>query len=139
MENLVLRSLNVIVVEDNPVVLQMVAAMMQQLGHCITTAGDGAEALIKFIEKPCELVLTDYEIPVINGYHLGRRIKLQSPNTKVIVMTAFSKESIAGLMPGEHIDAWLFKPFMLDDLRTAVNRVRLAGARAAAGIVQSHL
>lgn len=123
MQKATARSLNAIVVEDNPIVLYMVTEMMRRLGHCISTAGDGAEALVKFIQKPCELVIADFEIPGISGYQLGLKIKHRFPETKVIIMTGFSRESVAGLIAADTIDAWLFKPFKLDALKTVINKV----------------
>lgn len=123
--------LTALAVDDNPVMLEMAAGMLKELGYEVSTTGEGAEALFHFHSSPCDLVLTDYEIPAINGYQLGRKIKSQYPGTRVVVTTGLCRAAMAGLMSDEGIDGWLFKPFQLEELKALLERVGLPGSAAA--------
>jgi len=122
--------LTALVVDDSPSTLKLAAAMLKKLGYEVRTAGEGAEALFHFHNSPCELVLTDYEMPAINGYQLGRKIKSKAPEIRVVIMTGLGRAAVAGLISDETIDGWLFKPFYLEELKTLLERVGLSGSAA---------
>lgn len=114
-----------LVVDANPVMLRLASAMLRRLGFAVRTAGESAEALFEFHRSPSKLVLTDYEMPAINGYQLGRRIKAQLPRTRVVIMTGSGRDAVAGIMSDEDIDGWLFKPFHAEDLERLLRRIGL--------------
>ena len=105
-----------LVVDDNPDMLRLAEAMLKTFGYEVSTAAEGAQALYQFHGSPSDLVLTDYQMPAINGYQLGRRIKTSNPETRVVIMTGLSRAAVAGPMRDGHIDGWLFKPFFLKEL-----------------------
>jgi CheY-like chemotaxis protein len=76
-------------------------------------------------------VLSDYEMPAINGYQLGRKIKSKVPQIRVVIMTGLDRAAVAGLMSDESIDGWLFKPFYLEELQALLEHVGLPGSAAA--------
>lgn len=105
-----------LVVDDNPDMLRLAAAMLKTFGYKVSTAAEGAQALHHFHCSPSDLVLTDYEMPAINGYQLGRRIKTSNPETRVVIMTGLSSAAVTDPMRDACIDGWLFKPFVLKEL-----------------------
>jgi CheY-like chemotaxis protein len=123
-----IKGFTALVVDDNPGMGQLAAGMLRKLGYEVRVAGEGAEALFHFQSAPCELVLTDYEMPAINGYQLGRRIKSQSPGTRVLIMTGLGRAAVSGIINDQGIDGWLFKPFYLEELRTLLSQVGLPPA-----------
>jgi len=130
-DRIITNGLTALVVDDSPGMLKLTAAMLKQLGYEVRTAGEGAEALFHFHTSPCELVLTDYEMPAINGYQLGRKVKSRFPGSRVVIMTGLGRAAVAGLMNDESIDGWLFKPFCLEELKTMLEQVGLPGSAAA--------
>ena len=114
-----------LVVDDNPGMLKFASAMLSRLGFAVRTAGEGVEALFELCQSPSRLVLTDYEMPAINGYQLGRRIKAQLPDTRVVIMTGRERTAVAELMRDKNIDGWLFKPFGADELERLLLRMGL--------------
>lgn len=108
--------LKALVVDDNPIVLQCTAKMLEKLGFEIQMAHQGAEALAYLKRSSCDFILTDYEMPVIDGYQLGRKAKSFSPGTRIVVMTGHCQAAVAQMMRDHHIDGWLFKPFRMQDL-----------------------
>ena len=117
--------LTAMVVDDDPIVLKLVAAMLSRIGFDVHTVGEGTNALFDFQSSPCDLVLTDYEMPIVNGYQMGRIIKIQRPATRVVIMTGLCRAAVAGMMPDHAIDGWLFKPFDLEKLKALLSNVGL--------------
>jgi len=120
-----------LVVDDDPVMCKLASAMLTKLGYCVCAVDDGAEALFFLQKSSCDLMLTDYRMPAINGYQLGRRVKSLFPETRVIIMTGMSFKSVASLVDHEEIDGWLFKPFYLDELRSLLSRIGFAANNGA--------
>ncbi len=122
--------LTALVVDDDPIMLKLAAVMLKNIGFNVDAAGEGTEALFHFNSSPCNLVLTDYEMPAINGYQLGRKIKTLHPGTRVVIMTGLCRAAVTKLMSDGDIDGWLFKPFSLKDLETVLEQVGLPGSVA---------
>lgn len=108
--------LTALVVDDNPIVLKCTAEMLKELGYRTHTAGEGSKALGHLRQSPCDLLLTDYEMPEVNGWELGQKARTLSLDMRIIIMTGNCQADVAHLMSDRHIDAWLFKPFRLEHL-----------------------
>ena len=80
-------NVKLLLVEDNPMVLAMLRDALSPLAH-VTTAGDGADALLKAVDEAPDLLVSDYRMPGINGLELIHRCKLIHPTLKVIAASA---------------------------------------------------
>lgn len=118
-------TIEVLVVDDDPITLKIMAAMMGKIGFAVRTAVDGAQALLNFSLEPCDFVLSDLQMPAVDGHQLGRKIKSLHPETRVVIMTGLSRMAVTGLMSDGCIDGWLFKPFGLEELEILINRIGL--------------
>jgi two-component system capsular synthesis sensor histidine kinase RcsC len=117
-----LRSL---VVDDDHMILKFVARMLTILGfQGVDTAQKQPEVVRMLATGPYDLIVTDLEMPDMNGYHLTHRIKRQMQDTNVIIMTGRHKDECLELMASRWVDGWLFKPFGLNELR---DMIRLLG------------
>ncbi len=87
----------VLVVDDDRPTLTMLEITMSRLGHLCETADDPEEALARFEGKPdqFDLVLTDYEMPNMNGNELTRRIRDIRPDIAVYVCSGLPDEKRA--------------------------------------------
>lgn len=81
---------SILVVDDDPAIHQLLAAVLNSDQWRIESAHDGLEGLSRVREKAFDLVLTDVRMPGMNGLELLRRIRELRPQTKVVVMTAES-------------------------------------------------
>lgn len=124
-DNTTAHGLTALVVDDDPIMLKLAGAMLADMGYKVRTADESTQAMIDFSRAPCDLVLTDYVMPAINGYQLARRIKLRNPETRVVIMTGLSRIEVAGMMSDGIIDGWLFKPFNPDDIKFVLEQLRL--------------
>ncbi len=107
---------HVLIVHYRRRTLKMMASIFQKLGYQVATAFDSAKALLYFGRKPCNLLFTDLDMPVLNGYHLARLIKEHRPQVKAVAMTCRCQAELVDLMGDGIIDGWMFKPFKLKAL-----------------------
>ena len=103
----------VMVVDDEPYVLDAVTAMLTGMGYRILTAGSGEEAVEIFGRgsKSIDLVILDMVMPGMDGRETFRRLKKHDPNVKVILSSGYSLEDMAEEMLGMGCDTLIQKPF----------------------------
>jgi CheY-like chemotaxis protein len=112
----------ILIVDDNPDILNLVARMATRLGYHPTVAEDGVDALYYLTKGYYDLVITDYDMPFIDGYQLADQIKEKYFGTKVIIMTGHSESDVADLLDGSGIvDGLLLKPFNLKALKEKID------------------
>ena len=117
--------LTALVVDDNPMVLQCTDAMLKMLGFTTHMAGGSAEALALLKNSACDLVMTDYAMPVIDGYQLGQKAKSIFAVPRVVIMTGHCQAAVAQLTNDPYIDGWLFKPFRMQHLKEMIVSIGL--------------
>jgi PAS domain S-box-containing protein len=112
------RSGTVLLVEDEPALLQLVRRMLEQLGFRVLDAARPAEALRIAAEadEPIHALLTDVLMPGMNGRELADRIREAHPSVRVFFMSGHSEDIVAdrGTIPGAV--RFLPKPFGLEQL-----------------------
>lgn len=115
-------SLNVIVAEDDAVSLKLITQQLQRLGIGeLRTATNGREALALWLEQRCDLLISDWQMPELDGAGLLQEIRQRAPGANVVLTTALAK---ADLVPGEHgFTDILHKPVRLADLSKMLARL----------------
>ena len=98
--------------------------VLESLGCSVCKAENGLEAMANMAEERYDLVVTDFDMPVMNGYRLSSWLKKEYPKTFVVIMTAFCQAEIQKFMSTGVVDKWLFKPFNLDSLRKVLRKVK---------------
>jgi signal transduction histidine kinase/CheY-like chemotaxis protein len=124
------RRLTVLVVEDHPVNRKILETALTAFGHSVVTAEDGAAAVELCRVQAFDVILTDVNMPVMDGLTATREIRGQpGPNQEapVIILSASAqpKDHIAGYEAGA--DAYFNKPIDLSELAVLVERA--AGGR----------
>jgi len=109
---------SVLVVDDEPFILKMVTAVLQDLGCEETHSVSDAETALEYVERlHPDMVITDVRLPGMDGVELTRRIKgNEGSSMPVVLMSAYGEPSPN---PG---DGFLSKPFDIDELAQAVRR-----------------
>jgi chemosensory pili system protein ChpA (sensor histidine kinase/response regulator) len=115
----------VILADDSISVRKFVGRMLEKAGYRVKLAGDGLEALEIASQTPCDLVVTDLEMPRTNGYELIAHLK-QSPNTRnipvmVVTSRAGAKHRDKALLQGAA--DFLVKPVQEDTFIAAIQRL----------------
>ena len=118
-----------LVVDDEPQMLIAVNETIRRLGYGVTTAGNGMEALRRLKEKYYGLIITDMRMPEMSGLDLLRRIKNQSPQTPVVLLTAYGTVQNAVDAMREGAFDYLLKPFDAEALENVVRRALESGKK----------
>jgi CheY-like chemotaxis protein len=112
------RGKRILVVEDEEPLRACLRMLLEMEGHQVTEAGNGAEALELFGMSHFDLVVTDFEMPVMKGNTLAVHIKQLAPSLPILMITASAKARRNAENP---VDALLDKPFVVTDLRRALS------------------
>jgi DNA-binding response OmpR family regulator len=123
----------ILVVDDDPDVLDMVADFLAQSSFKVTTARNGAQARHAMVENPAQLVLIDRRMPGEDGISLARHIREHYP-AGIIMLTAADAvvDRVVGLEVGA--DDYITKPFDLRELCARVRSVLRRTSQAAAAL-----
>ena len=128
--------MNILLVDDEEMVAQTLGRLLQWLGHCSQTASSGTAALHCLEAQEPDLVLTDVQMPGMDGIALLQEIRKRHPQVPVVVMSGFG--AALGQTAREN-GAWEFleKPVQLDRLLACIEGVvaerRAQGIEGAAG------
>jgi two-component system NtrC family response regulator len=114
----------VLLVDDEPAQRELVAGFLSKRGFAVTQAADGEAALARFSQEPFDLVLTDQRMPGRSGLDVLAAVRKASPETAVIIMTAYGTiETAVGAIKAGAAD-YLAKPLNLDELLHRIGQVR---------------
>lgn len=113
----------ILVVDDEEDSRMVLSEALSAKGYKTVVACNGQEALDLFIKDSFALVLTDLQMPRMNGWNLAFQIKNRSPDTPVVVMTGQPKENVIRTLEGSCVDSVLFKPMKLKDLEKTTHRI----------------
>ena len=112
-----------LVVDDEPTILELLAGTLRFAGFDVQTAVSGAEALRAAAADRPDLILLDVMMPDCDGFEVVRRIRSGGPRVPVIFLTARDTEAdkVAGLTLGG--DDYVTKPFSLDEVLARIRAV----------------
>ncbi|WP_127716513.1 chemotaxis protein CheW [Halobacteriovorax sp. HLS] len=84
-KNIASNNLSVLLVDDSPLHQRVQKEIITELGYCVTTACDGVDGMQKFSEMPdLKLIVTDIEMPNLNGWEFIKKVRETNPNIPVI-------------------------------------------------------
>lgn len=118
------NSLKVLVVDDHPANRMLLDKQLTYLGHQVWLAEDGEKGLIQWRQRDYDLVLTDCNMPVMNGYELTQQIRKNEQGTKrclIFGITANAQHEEIVRCKEAGMDDCLFKPVTLEHLRRRLN------------------
>jgi DNA-binding response OmpR family regulator len=113
----------VLLVDDRPVLLELLKCSCEGEDFEIRTTNDGKRAFEMFIGEHFDVVVTELAIPGINGTHLAKLAKAHRPGTQVILLTGFCKETTASLLEIEYVDEVIYKPFLPSKLKSSIRSI----------------
>lgn len=118
--------MRLVLVDDEPAILDVLAAACTTDGHTVVTFSSSADALLYLQDNPAELLITDIVMPPPDGFRLVSAARKVQPGLAAILVTGYSSRySLEDVLACGASDL-LFKPFRLQELRA---RVRLAQER----------
>jgi len=114
------RSRRILVVDDDGDIREVISNLLRFMGFDVALAGNGIEALAVFVENSFDLVVTDLQMPAMDGSQLAQLVKERSPNTPVIMLTGSDRETVWKKVKTGSVDSVIFKPFKLKDFQSTV-------------------
>jgi len=114
---------SVLYAEDDSVVLAELSRILNLKFDCVFSAENGADALEIFQKEKPDIVITDIMMPKMTGIELARNIKSISPDTKIIITTAFSDANFFMDAINCGVDKFLTKPIEVQKLFAALEDV----------------
>ncbi len=116
---------SVLTVDDSPSMRQMVSFTLRRAGYEVLEAGDGVEALETARRQPVDVVLTDVNMPRMNGIELVRALRELSTYRFTPILLLTTEDGAERKQEGRAVGAtgWIVKPFDPDSLLATVGRV----------------
>ncbi|NYZ17400.1 response regulator [Azospirillum sp. RWY-5-1] len=130
---------DILVVDDDALIREALALVLEMAGHAVAQAADGLAALESMTARPFDLVITDLRMPRLDGYGLISRLRPRKPRIPIVVLTGEPPGREMRALAGGNGDriAVLSKPVSEADLLRAVDlalgRCRPAGTAGRLG------
>jgi len=119
------RPLNLLVIDDDPLVAQSLLHVLNHAGHTVTTADGGQAGIDAFAaanrqKQSFDVVMTDLGMPYVDGRAVAAAIKSMSPRTPVLLLTGWGQRLSTEQTVPEYVDRLLSKPPKLIELSAAL-------------------
>ncbi|MBF0488252.1 MAG: response regulator [Nitrospirae bacterium] len=118
-----LIDVSILYVEDDDKVREGLLRFLTRRFKTILTAMDGVEGLSVFMAKTPEIVITDVKMPLMDGIEMTKKIRQISPDTPVIITSAFTDVSYLIKAIELRVDAYVKKPIDKDDLFDSIYKI----------------
>jgi len=138
-------NVKILLVDDNPMVLRMLQQALGAVGT-VSAVGEAADALLKAVDDPPDLLVSDYRMPGMDGKQLMEKLKSRPATAGTAVILMASKADISERLAQEAVEDHLEKPFFLKEAVRKIKRVvdrialeKMAKAGSDDGIVRGSL
>jgi len=140
------NDVKLLLVDDNPMVLGMLQHALTPFAQ-VVAAGDSADALLKAVDDPPDLLVCDYRMPGMDGRQLVEKLKSRPATANFSVVLMASRADIdERLSPQDVADDYITKPFFLKEatrrIKRTVDRIaleKMAKTAPSDGVVRGHL
>jgi signal transduction histidine kinase len=119
----VLEKERILIVDDEPLVLDMVASYAGHIGFEARTVQNGLEALDRLRKEPFSILITDIKMPEMDGFELMKAVRSEFPDIHIIAMTGHGVSYTFTDVVESGATDFVPKPFSLDEMRAKLNRV----------------
>lgn len=115
----------ILTVDDSPSMRQMVALTLAQRGHEVIEACDGRDALDKISGRDVHLIITDLNMPNMNGIELIRNVRALPKHRFIPILMLTTESQVEKKQEGKSAGAtgWIVKPFTREQLTAVVDKV----------------
>jgi two-component system chemotaxis response regulator CheY len=118
-------SKTILTIDDSASVRQMIVLTLSGAGHNVIEAGNGADGYSKAVGQPVDAILTDLNMPVMNGIEFIKKYR-QHPMSKgvpIIFLTTESDDALKAEAKAAGATGWIVKPFKQDQLVAVIKKV----------------
>lgn len=118
------ESFNVLVAEDNIINQKLIRKLLLKLGHRVTMVENGNEALQKFDSETYDIIITDIQMPEMDGVQLTHAIRERGSHIPIVALTAHAMKGDREKFLDAGMDAYVSKPINASDLIAAIESVK---------------
>ena len=138
-------NVKILLVDDNPMVLGMLKQALTPLAE-VGTASDAADALLRAVDEPPDLLISDFRMPGMDGRQLLEKLKSRPATAGIALILMASKADISERLSQDSIEDYIEKPFFLKDAVQKIKRVidrmaleKLAKSASSDGVLRGSL
>jgi two-component system response regulator PilR (NtrC family) len=113
----------ILVVDDEQIIRESLSFILKKEGYSVEEAGNGKDALAKHESNAFDIIITDIEMPEMKGVDLLKQIRQRTPQTLVVIITAFGSVETAVQALREGAADYILKPINFDDLLYRVKKL----------------
>jgi DNA-binding NtrC family response regulator len=112
----------ILIVDDDPLVPRTLRLLLQKHGHDVRTAASAAEGLALLAQKPADVVISDINMPVADGFEVLKAVKAHWPGTQVVLVTGYGTidSAVRGMRDGAF--DYVTKPVLDEEMVLVVER-----------------
>ena len=122
--NSIKRSYSILVMDDEEMIRNMLERMLKRLGHTVSTAANGVQAIEKYKNFNIDLVLLDITIPGgMGGIETMKQLKVINSNVKTIISSGYSNSPVMSDYKSYGFSESLTKPYLMTELKATIERV----------------
>ncbi len=117
-------NVKVLVVDDNPMILGMLRQALASVAN-VSTAGDGADALLRIIDEPFDLIISDYQMNGMDGRALFEKIKARASTSRIPFILIATKTDIEQKLKPlqDKVEDFIEKPFFVKEAAGRIKRI----------------
>lgn len=140
------NNVKVLLVDDNPMVLNMLQQALASMAD-VKISNDGPDAMLKAVDDPPDLLVSDYRMPGMDGHQLVEKLKSRPTTANVSVILLATKADISERMSAQDpVDDYVEKPFFLKEATHRIKKVidkialeKMAKAASTDGVLRGSL
>jgi DNA-binding NtrC family response regulator len=120
--NFNVSSKSILIVDDDEIIREVLSQGFERCGFKVFKAENATDGWVLFNSEHIDYVITDIWMPGLNGMDLSRKIKKQSPFTKIALMTGGETEGVKELIEDGTVDHFFWKPFDIQNICKIFNK-----------------
>jgi CheY-like chemotaxis protein len=105
---------HVLIVDDHPNILYLLTEVISEMGIKPVVARNGREAIFEMKKTPIDLIISDLDMPEMNGKELLKYVKKEKPDISFLIMTGRCEKEIEEEVSSLGADGYIPKPFRID-------------------------
>lgn len=131
-----LQKANILLVDDEPLVLEMFEQVLSSMGHSVICASSSFDAIKAIREESIDMMICDVRLHPVDGFEIMERAQEQNPQLPVILMTGAPRDGDEERLRGRNT-VYLIKPISLTMLEEIVNALLRTTAKPSEKVANS--
>jgi len=116
-------NLNLLYIEDDSIIREITLVSLQEFFRNITIAEDGEEGYILFQKDRFDLIITDINMPKLNGMDMIEKIRKIDPDIPILILSAYTNKNDLIKSVKYHVYEYIIKPFDIKDFKTTIRNI----------------